>query len=129
MPQQALALANSEIAVAQARILTKDLSARIGVDNSRFIAEAFLRILARRPTPQEQKLCLEFVGEQLRLHSSPVPASGTVVVNSGLPLSGQKARDAATTLPPAPSVNITVQHAREHLVLVLFNHNDFITIR
>lgn len=113
MPQQALALANSELTLAQSKILAESLAKRIGTDPARFVHEAFVQILSRPPTVQEQKLCLEFLTQQAR--RMPISAaSGTVTA----------ANDAKTK--PEPNVE---QRAREHLILVLFNHNDFVTVR
>jgi hypothetical protein len=124
MPQQALALSNSELAVNEARSLARALESRTGVppvpgsgddladpgakkisnrssssgtggtpvllsSDDAFITEAFLQILARRPTKDELSACREFLAD--------------------------KSRPAA--------------HVRENLVLVLFNHNDFVTVR
>jgi hypothetical protein len=83
MPQQALALANSELAIAQARSLTKALEAH---HDEEFVREAFQRVLARKPKRNELNLCREFLGSKQG-------------------------------------------RARENLLLVLFNHNDFVTIR
>jgi Protein of unknown function (DUF1553) len=82
MPQQALALANSDIAIAQAKQLAKTL----GGDDTLFARTAYQRILARTPTAEELTACVGF-------------------------LQGKPAT------------------AREQLALVLFNHNDFVTIR
>jgi hypothetical protein len=100
MPQQALALANSELTLREARHLARALFSQVGADAAKFTTEAFLRILARRPTSQELKLCADFLTEQTKR------------------LSEQKS-------PPADSA----LRARENLVLVLFNHNDFVTVR
>jgi hypothetical protein len=86
VPQQALALANSELAVNQARRLAAALRTEIGPDDKRFIGEAFRRILGRGPGPEETRLCAEFLSR--------------------------------------PS-----DRSRENLVLVLLNHNDFVTVR
>jgi hypothetical protein len=83
MPQQALALANSELALAQAKSLAKTIGA---LSDDQFIAAAFQRVLARKPKRDEAQLCAQFL-------SSKQP------------------------------------RARENLLLVLFNHNDFVTIR
>ena len=83
MPQQALALANSEVAIAQANSLAKGLSAR---NDDEFVVEAFQRVLARKPNRPETDLCKSFLS------------------------------------PKQP-------RSRENLLLVLFNHNDFVTIR
>jgi hypothetical protein len=91
MPQQALALANSELAFRQAA----HLAARIGTNaiaDDDFIRQVYERVLARTPKATEMKLCREFLAEP---HESAI-ANGK---------------------------------RRENLVLVLLNHNDFVTIR
>jgi hypothetical protein len=82
MPQQALALANSELAIRQAEALAKVLAAR---NDEEFIGEAFRRVLARGAKRNEIELCREFLKKSER--------------------------------------------PRENLLLVLFNHNDFVTVR
>jgi hypothetical protein len=85
MPQQSLALANSELTLAQA----KQLAQRLGDgDIGAFVRDAFQRVLARAPTAEESETCRQF------LTSHPTPA-----------------------------------RSRESLILVLFNHHDFVTIR
>ena len=48
MPQQALALANSEIAFKQARALAAAVGKEAGDNDDDFIQAAFLRVLGRR---------------------------------------------------------------------------------
>ena len=91
VPQQALAMANSELTLNEARTLAKTLSAETGGDVEAFARRAFERVLARRPKPEELKLCREFLEARTMSSSSAV--------------------------------------AQEGLVMVLFNHNDFVTIR
>ena len=86
VPQQALALANSELTLDLAKRLATDLGARASGSDA-FITQAYRRILARAPKPPELAQCREFLGQ------------------------GDAAR------------------ARENLVLVLFNHSDFVTVR
>jgi hypothetical protein len=91
VPQQALALANSELTRNEARALAKKLSTDAGDDAEVFARLAFTRILARHPNQDELKLCHEFLEERTK--------------------------------------NSSATGAREALVTVLFNHNDFVTIR
>jgi hypothetical protein len=91
VPQQALALANSEMTVNEAVALTEKLSAKAGEDGETFARSAFERILARHPKPAELKLCRDFLEQHTK--------------------------------------NTSAAHAREQLVTVLFNHNDFVTVR
>ena len=85
MPQQALALANSKIALAEARSLASRYADC--KDDQTFITRAYEKILAREPKAQELQACAEFL----------------------------KKEDS--------------KKGREHLALVLFNHNDFVTVR
>ena len=90
VPQQALALGNSDLVARQAKVLAKSLADQSGDDAGKFVEGAFLRILARRPTEEEASECASF-------------------------LRG-KTGDA-------------IGEARLNLVMVLFNHNDFVTVR
>jgi len=91
VPQQALALANSEITVNAAKALARKLSANAADSSEAFARRAFERILARHPKQEESSLCREFLETRARSSS--------------------------------------VESARESLVTVLFNHNDFVTVR
>lgn len=88
MPQQSLALANSELTLALAKSLAKRLAGQSAGNDETFVRNAFAGVLARVPTAEELAACLAF------LHGK----AGAV-------------------------------RARENLLLVLFNHNDFVTIR
>jgi hypothetical protein len=88
MPHQALALANSELVLREAKVLARKLGDETGTSAEQFIAAAFLRILARPPTAEEESTCRQFLAES---------------------------KDGG--------------RGRENLVIVLFNHNDFVTIR
>lgn len=99
-PHQALALANSELTFTHARRLADELAAQAQSPEG-FVEAAFLRVLSRRPTSDELKLCAGFLSEQ------------------GAWL---KAERADSRTPPE-------QRARQNLVMTLFNHNDFVTVR
>ncbi len=62
LPQQALALANSELSLRMARRLAATLSDQVGSDPSSFVAAAFERVLSRPPTAAERDECLRFLG-------------------------------------------------------------------
>jgi hypothetical protein len=132
VPQQALALANSELALTQARFLARSLSgrmdepksggaeARAGGDPSAFVTAAFERVLARAPTPAERAECRRFLDEQTKRfvgQAVTVPAKSPAVATT---------TDLADASKPSADPAL---RAREDLVLVLFNHNDFVTIR
>src|SRR5262249_15043633 len=118
MPQQALALANSSLCLEQARLLAAALERQLGgggvqSHNRAFVAAAFERVLGRLPTIDETTACDNYLlsaTEQFADLSRLAPFS-----------SGPAAA-------VAPSTN-AAQRARENLVHVLFNHNDFVTIR
>lgn len=104
IPQQALALANSELALSESRSLAKQLSESAGSDNRRFIREAFLRILSRQPTTEETRVCAQYLADQSqRIATGPK----TVSTHNG----------------------IGIERARRNLILSLLNHNDFLTVR
>jgi hypothetical protein len=107
IPQQALTLFNSTLAINQSRRLAKSLPA------DGFIEAAFETILGRQPGAEERTRCETFLREQVALYAmpgklTPFPAGFGDV------------------LPPATD---PAQRAREDLLGVLFNHNDFVTIR
>jgi len=92
VPQQALALSNSEI-IHRCCVLTADkVSERVGTADDAFIAGAFVRVLSRQPEPRELAAATEFLKKQRLIIEDSVAV-------------------------------------RASLIRVLFNHNDFVTIR
>jgi hypothetical protein len=113
VPQQALALANSELSLAQSRLLARSLAARVAPDPAAFAAAAFERVLARPATPAELETATQFLIQQERRFGE----------NSSKP--GDNATNADTSKPSGdPALR-----ARENLVHALMNHNDFVTVR
>jgi hypothetical protein len=112
-------MANSTLTLAQARILAKKIQESLagasdGNASSRpFVENAFVRIVCRAPTSEELQSCLEFLDQQ----STALSNTKTLTAFSTGP---------AATVAPAKDPQ---QRAREDLVHVLFNHNDFITVR
>jgi hypothetical protein len=113
VPQQALALANSGLVLSQARLLARKLAAEQGPARAAFVRAGFEHVLGRPPSPQEQALCVQFLKEQTAM-----------LGNAGrlTPFAG------ASSASVAPSTDPKMR-ARENLINVLFNHNDFVTIR
>jgi hypothetical protein len=109
VPQQALALCNSALALSQSRLLAR----RLTESGGDFIRAAFEQVLGRPPTAEERRRCERFLSEQTILLQAP----GRLTPFPATP-------DAVT--PPAAD---PAARAREDLVHVLFNHNDFVTIR
>jgi hypothetical protein len=118
VPQQALAMANSPLTLAQARVLATSLSAEAGGDPqpekiTAFINAAFEQILCRPATAEEQAACTKFLADQTERFAA---GKDLTVFTAGT----------ASAVKPAASPH---QRARENLVHVLLNHNDFLTVR
>ena len=118
VPQQALALVNSPLTLAQARrlagIVAKELNTEATPESqAAFVAAAFERILCRPPSDEERTLCLEFLDRQSRRFADPAAL---------------EAFAAGSENPHKPAAD-PHQRARENLVHVLLNHNDFVTVR
>jgi hypothetical protein len=114
LPQQALAMWNSEVAMRSSRLLAGKLTDQFGNDRpDDFLRTAFEQTLSRRPTVDECRLCEQFLRQQVELFA------GTEQLTAHPPTGESSSKPAE-----APW-----QRARENLVQVLFNHNDFVTIR
>jgi hypothetical protein len=116
-PQQALALANSELTLRMARRLAGKLMPDFPADD-RFVNAAFEQVLARPATQAELAACTAFLARQVRLFRASPP----------LATRGANATPLATMPGDAPSTD-PVRRARENLVHALFNHTDFVTLR
>ena len=107
MPQQSLALSNSELTQAQAKSLAERLAAEAGADDEAFIRAAYARVLARAPRSEEVTTCAEYLSGKAPARPELGSSGATQVANS------------------APNAS----RLRENLIRVLFNHHDFVTIR
>lgn len=120
LPQQALAMTNSELSVHYGRILAKRISEEIlpsqgsseGIEQ-RFVSQAFQRVINRPPSELEMQYSLQFLRQQHQLL--------TTTPEDQLRLAGNKAI--------APAASELAQRARENLTISLFSHNDFVTVR
>jgi hypothetical protein len=110
LPQQAMALANSELTQRQARILARALHEK-QKDDGAFIVAAFERVLSRSPTAPEKELCVEFLTEQTKRHAAEKTSPAAPDKDGKTPAADPALR------------------ARENLVHTLLNHNDFVTVR
>src|SRR5262249_1346441 len=104
VPQQALTLLNSELALANARLVARDLHGR-HAEPAAFAREAFVRVLQRPASSAELDASVQFLAEQ-----------GQLLEKQQGKLGGKGTTDPAL-------------RARENFVHLLFNHNDFVTIR
>jgi len=117
VPQQALALANSDVTLNGSRLLARKLSELAAKEKSNeperaFVRLAYEQILTRAPTAAELTECETFLRSQAELLRDR--AKLTAIAG------GPKAIVEASADP--------VQRARENLTLVLYNHNDFVTV-
>jgi len=105
VPQQALALVNSQLSQEMSRTvaanLQQKLTASASPDAREFIGLAFEQILSRAPRHDELAACQEFLAQQQKLYV-------TTDANAS----------------PAQAA----ARAQESLVRVLFNHHDWVTI-
>jgi Protein of unknown function (DUF1553)/Protein of unknown function (DUF1549)/Planctomycete cytochrome C len=112
IPQQALALSNSVLALENSRVLARKLSAA-APRPADFVAAAFEQVLGRPPADAERDRCQRFLREQTKALREP----------------GKLTPFPAGLNPATPPSADPAQRARENLIQVLFNHNDFVTIR
>ncbi len=119
LPQQALALSNSELELHQGRVLADKLWRRVEAETAEadreaaFLHEAFEQILGRTPSPAERNASAVFLARQVAMFRE------------------QKTEIAAankSTATGGPSTDPAIR-ARENLVHALLNHNDFVTVR
>ena len=111
-PQQALALANSQIARRQGILLARLLHEQSS-DNASFVVAAFRQVLSRNPTSAENSVSLEFLGAQVERFQDRLPQQDANV-------------DKTSELVPSSD---PLLRARENFVHALFSHSDFVTVR
>src|SRR5262249_32175941 len=111
LPQQALALANSELTLKHARLIARTLSAKPQLDDEAFIKSAYQQVLARTPTAEEVTECVAFLKVQTQRYAETTKAPAAAPANENV------------------SAGDPALRARENLVHVLFNHHDFVTVR
>ncbi|MDE2929009.1 MAG: DUF1553 domain-containing protein [Acidobacteriota bacterium] len=118
-PHQSLAMANSQVSFDQARLLARRLtSAGDGnpLSAEHFVKAGFETVLGRPPSALELAKTEDFLQRQAELLRRPEELT---------PLWAEAADEPKAIL-PAPEPHL---RARENLIHVLFNHNEFITIR
>jgi hypothetical protein len=118
MPQQALALANSSLCLEQARRLAGKLEGELAslsgqAHDMAFVTAAFEHVLGRLPTQDERSTCEDYLRAGAKQFAN---LTGLTAFSSG----------PVASVPPSADPR---QRAREDLVHVLFNHNDFVTVR
>lgn len=143
VPQQALALANSGFSLSLARKLARSLSRELdkpGGQESDFIIAAFEQTLCRSPWPEELTASREFLARQRELFAD---VTSLTQFERGTPAEVDPSADprlvrishrqaalfgGASTAELEASPDPAMR-ARENLVHVLMNHNDFVMVR
>jgi len=116
-PHQALSLSNSPLSFQMSRVLAGVLNDKVGEAKSAdsdFVHNAFDLLLGRPPSANERKESQDYIREQAKLYAS---TSGLEPFDTG---------EKNEKVPPASDPR---QRARESFVHVMFNHNEFVTIR
>jgi hypothetical protein len=119
LPQQALALSNSELELHQGRVLARTLwraaraEAAAADPEAAFLRAAFEQVLGRAPSAAEQAASAAFLARQRAMFRQQAAeiAAARQTGGAGGPASDPAAR------------------ARENLIHALLNHNDFVTVR
>jgi hypothetical protein len=114
VPQQALALANSELTVRESRRLARRLIDQSSANAATFITTAFEHILSRSPTADEVHACATFLDEQTHRFQSAATSFG------------ETTSDSNELMKPSAEPSL---RARENLIHVLYNHHEFVTVR
>ena len=115
-PHQALALSNSKLSHTMSRLLARRLTEEVGdtgKSDPRLIDKAFEVVLGRPPSAKERAESRKFLVEQSELYGKPEKL---------------KPFESGPENNVAPSEDPSLR-ARESLVHVLFNHDEFVTIR
>jgi len=114
VPQQALAMTNSVLSQSQARLLARRLDDTIlHQEGDPFVVAAYECVLGRSPTDDERQVCDDFLRSQAEFFQNAADA---------------KTFATGPVVPVKPASDPKLR-ARENLILVLFNHNEFVTIR
>jgi len=116
-PHQALSLSNSKLSLEMSRTLAGIVNDTVGSSPdsaSEFVGNTFDKLLGRLPTDEERTESETYIREQTALY---VDAGDLKRFETG---------EKNEKVPPASDPHL---RARESFVHVMFNHNDFVTIR
>jgi hypothetical protein len=128
LPQQALAMTNSELALDQSRLLARRLSTQAEGNKTEaearqraFVDAAFEQILSRGPTDKEREASRRFFERQRQLFRAADPNG----------LAGKEGEKSGA--PSAAGVHVSASadpelRACESFVRSLFSHNEFVTV-
>ena len=118
VPQQALALANGDLAIESSRVIARrlwntfaDTQPLQPTDDTAFVEAAYEHLLTRKPTPQELDASLTLLEKQRTLFLTAASPGDEPALEDGA----------------RPSIDPTMR-ARESLCHALLNCHDFISI-
>jgi hypothetical protein len=141
IPQQALALENSEFVWDQARRIARRIENDVGRSSTggearAYVMAAFKTVLGRVPEAAEVEACVDFLSRQEPLFADPsrlTPFAALPRPTSTPPERSQPdlplVLGQARPLGGVPPADDPRARARECLIHALLNHNDFIAIR
>lgn len=133
VPQQALAMLNSEFANRQAARLAERLNSIAECNTDRgFIVVAFETILGRTASDAEIAACLDYLSRQAGGAEQVVAAEASGAVPAGVGGGSAVAAPQTTKSEGASGAGTTSPkqiRARANLIHALLNHNDFLAIR
>jgi hypothetical protein len=116
VPQQALALANSELTLVAARIIARRLFGELPWEAPRdaepYLRAAFETVLSRPATAEEVATCRDFLQQQMDYFAEHLAGRSNAPVHD----------------PRKPATEPRLR-ACENLIHVLLNHHDFVTLR
>ena len=116
-PHQALSLSNSKLSLQTSRLLAGILNDQVGESESatsQFVDNAFDKLVGRLPSADERAESEKYIREQALLYAD---AGDLKPFETG---------EKNEQVPPASDPHL---RARESFVHVMFNHNEFVTIR
>lgn len=120
LPQQALAMTNSQLLVSNGRRLAAAIAAEESssaegqaLNDAQYVDRVFEVILNRPANELERAAALEFLDQQRAIFAQASPE--------------ELAREGGPEVLPASRT--PEQRARENLAISLFSHNDFVTVR
>ncbi len=110
MPQQALAMSNSGLSYSMSRVIAGEMK---DLQDDAFINQSFEKMLGRTASALELKESHQFLHQQMSLYQDLTKLT---------PFTSKE-------MPSVKASTDPKQRARESLVHVLINHNDFVTVR
>ena len=129
IPQQALVLANSQLARSSSRKLALRIWKESGQVASTFVQRLFMETLNRSPYQHELDACLSFLTartEEARNASDSTSKPEPPKPEPPKPEKPQSAPPKSASEPPASD---PIERACQSLAHVMLNHNDFISVR